>query len=104
MSDGTDPGRRTEPDRNVFRREYSAVYSLKSLLKFQKEFLRFPASIGAIAPSSPALGGCILEPVKFGQSSTIVEFGPGTGAFTRLIGRRLSGDDRYLGIEINTRF
>jgi len=46
----------------------------------------------------------MLDPIDFGSARSIVEFGPGTGAFTREIAKRLAPGCRYLGIELNARF
>ena len=46
----------------------------------------------------------MLAPVDFASARTIVEFGPGTGAFTREIAARLAPGCRYLGIELNQTF
>ena len=41
---------------------------------------------------------------RFRSARAIVEFGPGTGAFTREIAARLAPGCRYLGIELNPTF
>ncbi len=46
----------------------------------------------------------MLAPVDFSAAPVIVEFGPGTGAFTREIARRLRPGSHYLGIELNEAF
>jgi len=46
----------------------------------------------------------MLAPIDFAAARMIVEFGPGTGAFTREIAARLLPGCRYLGIELNSRF
>ena len=46
----------------------------------------------------------MLAPIDFAAARTIVEFGPGTGAFTREIAARLAPGCRYLGIELNETF
>ncbi len=46
----------------------------------------------------------MLAPIDFASARAIVEFGPGTGAFTREIAARLTPGCRYLGIELNQRF
>jgi len=46
----------------------------------------------------------MLAPIDFASARVIVEFGPGTGAFTREIATRLQPDCRYLGIELNPAF
>ena len=71
---------------------------------FLRQFLRSPRTIGAVAPSSRALARVMLAPIDFASARTIVEFGPGTGAFTGEIAARLAPGCRYLGIELNPSF
>jgi phosphatidylethanolamine/phosphatidyl-N-methylethanolamine N-methyltransferase len=71
---------------------------------FLRQFARSPRTVGAIWPSSPALARAMLAPIDFASARTIVEFGPGTGAFTAEIARRLAPGCRYLGIELNQGF
>ena len=71
---------------------------------FLRQFARSPRSVGAVLPSSAALADAMLAPVDFRRVRTIVEFGPGTGAFTRAIAGRLQPHARYLGIELNPEF
>jgi phosphatidylethanolamine/phosphatidyl-N-methylethanolamine N-methyltransferase len=68
---------------------------------FIREFLARPFVIGAVAPSSPHLARKMVEGVDFAYARSIVEFGPGTGAFTQQILRRLHPDSRYLAIELS---
>lgn len=71
---------------------------------FLRQFLTSPRSVGAILPSSAALAEAMVAPIDFAKGPTIVEFGPGTGAFTRTIAQRLRPPGRYLGIELNEAF
>jgi phospholipid N-methyltransferase len=71
---------------------------------FLRQFVRSPRSVGAVLPSSAALARAMLAPIDFTSARTIVEFGPGTGAFTRHIAARLAPGCRYLGIELNPDF
>src|SRR6478609_9824037 len=71
---------------------------------FLRQFVRSPRTVGAVLPSSPALARAMLAPVDFASARAIVEFGPGTGAFTREIARRLAPGCRYLGIDLNRHF
>lgn len=71
---------------------------------FLQQFLRSPRTVGAVLPSSTALAAVMLAPIDFARARAIAEFGPGTGAFTREIARRLRPGCRYLGIELNPRF
>ncbi len=73
-------------------------------ISFLRQFLRNPRSVGAIAPSSRKLGEEILAAADIEDRATVVEFGPGTGAFTSLIHERLQPGQRYIGIEKNQRF
>lgn len=71
---------------------------------FLRQFARSPRSVGAVLPSSPALAEAMLAPVDFAAARAVVEFGPGTGAFTQAIAKRLRPHTRYLGIELNSTF
>lgn len=75
-------------------------------LKFFRAFLRNPTKVGAIAPSSRILASAMIRGIDFSKSdhSLLVEFGPGTGAFTAAIHDRLPNKDAYLGIERDRRF
>ena len=71
---------------------------------FLRQFVQSPRTVGAVLPSSAALARTMLAPIDFATARTIVEFGPGTGAFTREIAARLAPGCRYLGIELNPQF
>lgn len=68
---------------------------------FLGEFLRSPTVVGAIAPSSPALAAAITVGVPERGDPVVVELGPGTGAFSTQIQRRLGGRGRHLAVEVN---
>jgi phospholipid N-methyltransferase len=68
---------------------------------FLGQFLRAPASIGAIAPSSQRLAAAVCAPVPERGEPTVVELGPGTGPFTLEIQRRLGGRGHHLAVELN---
>ncbi|BCN29390.1 class I SAM-dependent methyltransferase [Anaeromicropila herbilytica] len=73
------------------------------MLNFLIQFLKSPRSIGAIAPSGKFLARKMMEPIRFDNAKGIVEFGPGTGSFTREIVRQKSRDSVLILIE-NNRF
>jgi len=75
-----------------------------SAATFLKEFTRNWKTVGAVAPSSPALARRMIESAEVGKARHILELGPGTGAFTEAIHEAMPNDCRYLGIEINTTF
>lgn len=70
---------------------------------FIEQFMRSPAMIGAIAPSSRRLARAATAIVPETGDPVVVELGPGTGPFTAQIQQRLGGRGSHLAIEINTR-
>jgi phospholipid N-methyltransferase len=76
---------------------------MKETLLFLREFVRRPGQIGAIAPSSSYLTAEIVRQAGVRKANTIVEFGPGTGSFTREILRQKKENAFFVGIEMNTR-
>ncbi|WP_244631200.1 phospholipid methyltransferase [Aureimonas sp. ME7] len=62
---------------------------------FLRNWLRNPLKVGAVSPSSRALGRHMAEAVPDGPSNgVVVELGPGTGAVTAcLLQRRIEPDD-----------
>ncbi|WP_308170199.1 class I SAM-dependent methyltransferase [Acrocarpospora catenulata] len=71
---------------------------------FLREFLRAPFTVGAVAPSGGPLADLVTTAVPREGSPLVVELGPGTGAFTEIIQRRLAGRGHHLAIEVNERF
>lgn len=73
-------------------------------LRLFGEFLRMPGSVGAVAPSSSQLAELITEAAGVAQASVVVELGPGTGAVTSAIQRKLRPGATFLAIEANESF
>jgi phosphatidylethanolamine/phosphatidyl-N-methylethanolamine N-methyltransferase len=73
-------------------------------LRFFLRFLHSPRAVGALFPSSAALARRMVEDVVFAPGRVLVEFGPGTGAFTAEIAARLVPGMHYLGIERDPEF
>ncbi|MFF0776123.1 class I SAM-dependent methyltransferase [Nonomuraea wenchangensis] len=71
---------------------------------FLHEFVRAPFTVGAVAPSGGPLADLVTVPVPREGDPVVVELGPGTGAFTAAIQRRLGGRGHHLAVEINERF
>ena len=71
---------------------------------FLLEFLKHPLRVGAVAPSGRGLARKMMEPVDFHRAEVIVEYGPGTGAFTREILSRKRPETRLILIEQNETF
>jgi phosphatidylethanolamine/phosphatidyl-N-methylethanolamine N-methyltransferase len=82
----------------------SVIRMMRPPARFLRQFAQSPRTVGAVLPSSAALARAMLSPIDFAPARTIVELGPGTGAFTSPIAARLAPDCRYLGIELNPEF
>lgn len=68
-------------------------------MRFFGAFIREPFAVGALCPSSPVLARAVVNSCDFKPDDTVVELGPGTGAFTRLLLERLSKHGRLLAFE-----
>jgi phospholipid N-methyltransferase len=69
--------------------------------RFLAEFIRNPGQIGAIAPSSAALARRMLEDLPLDTARVVLEYGPGTGAFTGQLIQRLGPQTRLIAIELS---
>jgi phosphatidylethanolamine/phosphatidyl-N-methylethanolamine N-methyltransferase len=79
--------------------------SLKNVLLFTQEIIRKPQEVGAIAPSSKFLGEAITKYIKsYQEPINVIEVGPGTGVFTKIIAAKLKPKDRLDVIEFNQQF
>ncbi len=63
--------------------------------------MRQPKLTGAILPSSPHLAERMIQQIDFDKAASIVEFGPGTGSFTRLILSRKRECTSFFALELN---
>ena len=71
---------------------------------FFAQFLKNPRNIGAIAPSSRFLADKMMAPIDFSKAQCIVEFGSGSGAFTRELVRRKRPETTLICMEMNPAF
>lgn len=76
---------------------------LRDHIKFLTEFIRRPQNTGAIAPSSRALADTIVEEIGLQTASLVVEYGPGSGAFTGKILETLRDSAEFVAFENNLR-
>jgi phospholipid N-methyltransferase len=67
-------------------------------------FLKRPAEVGAIAPSSRSLARRMVAGMDLAGARYVVEYGPGTGAFTREILERIGPDTAFFAVEKNPDF
>ncbi len=73
-------------------------------LSFIKQYFTKPQTVGAILPSSNHLADKMVETIDFKSASHIMEYGPGTGAFTDKILKRRKSDTIILLFECNEVF
>ena len=66
-----------------------------------REFVRHPARTGAVAASSAALARAMVSEIGLASARRIVEYGPGTGVFTREILARKRPDAELWAFELN---
>jgi len=71
---------------------------------FINEFLKESRTIGAIAPSSIFLGHKMLKKINFDIDYNIIELGPGKGAITKVILKKMSINSKLISIELNQLF
>lgn len=74
------------------------------MFKFLIQFLKHPKSIGAVAPSGKFLAKKMMQPVNFTNAACIVEYGPGTGVFTKELVKRKNRQTKLILIEQNPLF
>ena len=77
---------------------------MKDSLLFFYNFVRHPKSTGAVFPSSRRLAKKMIDGAGLETATSVVELGPGTGAFTGAIAERLEDPGIYLGIELREKF
>lgn len=68
---------------------------------FLAAWVRNPARIGAVAPSSPWLSARLASVAPSQGSPVVVELGPGTGAVSAMVSRRLPAGARHLAVELD---
>lgn len=71
---------------------------------FFQESIRALGPTASLLPSSRFLAAALLKPIDFRRASTLVELGPGTGAVTRQVLKRMRPDARLFAIDINPTF
>jgi phosphatidylethanolamine/phosphatidyl-N-methylethanolamine N-methyltransferase len=86
---------------NQFRMSNPTAKVALDELRFLRSLIVRPRSVGAIAPSSPALArkiACQIDPQARGP---VLELGPGTGVVTEALIARGIGEERLIVIEFD---
>ena len=73
-------------------------------LNFALESIREPGSTGAVAPSSRYVVDRVVEMADLRSAESVVELGPGTGAFTEQIQHQLKDSASFFALELNRTF
>ena len=71
---------------------------------FLLEYIKNPRKVGAIVSSSKYLANEMINSRDFQKAECIVEYGPGTGAFTEKILSRTKDTTTIILIEVNNEF
>ncbi len=70
-------------------------------IEFLQAFLKNPAKVGAIAPSSPDLAQKMVDEIQPDDENVVLELGVGTGAITKYLQDIVPDRESYLGIELD---
>ncbi|WP_066636698.1 class I SAM-dependent methyltransferase [Desulfolucanica intricata] len=73
-------------------------------LLFLNNFIKNPKMVGAVLPSSYRLAEKMIRNIDFNRARCIVEYGPGTGVFTKEIVLRKNKETFFLVFELNGEF
>ena len=71
---------------------------------FLGRFVRNPRAVGAVLPSGERLAAAMLDSVDWDGADCVLEFGPGTGPFTRFVPDRLRPGAKFLAVERDPAF
>lgn len=97
MSGATEPRRRLPAGRHP--------KPASGHLLFLREFVRAPLRTASVVPSSRFLAERMISPLHARDWSrrppVVLELGPGTGAFTRVVQQSAPAGTRHLGVELN---
>lgn len=77
---------------------------LRDSVEFLRGFVRNPAQVGSVAPSSRWLEQRLVRSAGIAQARTVVELGPGTGGTTAAILQAMHPAARLLAIELDADF
>lgn len=77
---------------------------LRDSAQFLRGFVRNPAQVGSVVPSSHRLEQRLVRNACIAQAQTVVELGPGTGGTTAALLAAMGGAARLLAIELDPVF
>jgi len=77
---------------------------LRDSYRFLRGFVRNPAQVGSIIPSSRQLEQRLVRSARLRDARMVVELGPGTGGTTAAFLQAMSATAQLLAIELDTEF
>ena len=77
---------------------------LRDSFEFLRGFLRNPAQVGSVWPSSARLEQRLVRSARIAQARTVVELGPGTAGTTAAFLAALPATGRLLAVELDPGF
>ena len=80
------------------------IGQLRQRLEFLRGFVRHPAQVGSIVPSSHRLEQRLVRSAAIAEARSVVEFGPGTGGTTAALLQAMSPAAQLLAIELDSEF
>lgn len=80
------------------------VPRMDEIVAFLRGFLRDPAGVGSVIPSSRFMERRIVRMSDVSSARVVVELGPGTGGTTRALLAAMPADSRLICIEIDPYF
>ncbi len=86
------------------RAETSRPSRSNDSMDFVRGFLRDPAGVGSVIPSSRLLERRIVRVMSASTAKVVIELGPGTGGTTRALLKAMPADSRLVCMEIDPGF
>ncbi|MEJ7931261.1 rRNA adenine N-6-methyltransferase family protein [Ramlibacter sp. AN1015] len=77
---------------------------LRDSAEFLRGFVRNPAQVGSVVPSSSRLEQRLVRNAGIAEARSVVELGPGTGGTTAALLKAMQPSARLLAIELDNRF
>ncbi|WP_143762937.1 class I SAM-dependent methyltransferase [Ramlibacter tataouinensis] len=90
--------------RSTTRTATSPSKPLRDSARFLRGFVRNPAQVGSVVPSSRWLEQRLVRNAGIAEARTVVELGPGTGGTTAAFLKAMSPSARLLAIELDPNF
>lgn len=82
----------------------AAPAAVRDSLEFLRGFLRNPAQVGSVVPSSHRLEQRLVRSAGIAEARTVVELGPGTGGTTAAMLRAMAPGSRLMAVELDPMF